>query len=1075
MTEERGAALPDQKGRDRIREDLETNLLVEAGAGAGKTTALLDRMAELIRSGIARVDQVAAVTFTRKAAAELRERFQTRLEAALHEARQQGDPELVHRLDEAVRDIDRGFIGTIHAFCARLLRERPLEAGLDPSFRELFGPEEERLRAEAWHRFLERLTHEEDDVLGELADLHLEPLRLQDAYDIVVNHPDVDFPAPDVDKPDLGALRRDLGAMLDEALAILPEREPEKGWDGLQKRIRELEGARRAGWEDDAPFLDALALLMDRKLRQTLIRWGPHAEEARDIKERLQELKEPGGAADIAVRQWLAHRYPVALAFVRRASREFEEHRIRRGLLTFNDLLMRAAALLRDNPRARRDLGERYRFVLVDEFQDTDPVQAELVFLLTAEDPREADWRAVEPRAGSLFVVGDPKQSIYRFRRADIAVYNQVKKRFRSFGDVVVLTANFRSRPPLERFVNGVFPALLPEEATKHQAAFAPLDVQQDDIENQGVYWYEVPCDRWGMEAVAAADAPLVASWIAQRVASGERKAGDFLVLTYRKQYLSSYATELERHNVPVQVTGSGVDLGDELAELVRLLEALAEPDDPVLTVTALTGRFFGLDLEALVEHRHRDAPSGRRRFRFDQPWDAPETVVERGLARMNGWWRLTRRLPADVAVGRIVDDLGLLPYLAASELGESNAGGLAFALDTVRQAGLNGDSSLQAAVDALQEALASEEVEAPLQPGREDVVRVMNLHKAKGLEAPVVILAHPTGMPDHDVQYFVDRRASGDARGHFVVGHTVGSSWSRRQVRLACPLDWDDLVEREEPYQDAEYYRLLYVATTRAGEELVIARCEGSLDHSPWAPLYSHLDDLADELGIQRRPPPERQRLEVSVREIVGEVDRLAERRRESGRPGYEIQAVSKQVKDDEEIFTRDGGRGSAWGNAVHQSLEAAGRGVGGVQLRRLCRTALLENDLPVEADGEPRDLEDLLKLVRGVRASETLARARQAERALVEVPFALPEGEPRVAIVTEGVIDLAFREDDGWVIVDYKTDEIEDPAALQARLQRYRAQVDRYAECWARITGEPVKERRILLLGMERDDEVW
>ena len=148
--------LPDAAARARIREDLDTNLLVEAGAGAGKTTAMVGRMVALVRSGRAEVQQIAAVTFTRKAAAELRERFQTALEKALHAAVDPDDSEVRARLDRALRDIDRAFLGTIHAFCARLLRERPLEAGLDPGFRETLGSEEKRQQRQFWLTHLER-------------------------------------------------------------------------------------------------------------------------------------------------------------------------------------------------------------------------------------------------------------------------------------------------------------------------------------------------------------------------------------------------------------------------------------------------------------------------------------------------------------------------------------------------------------------------------------------------------------------------------------------------------------------------------------------------------------------------------------------------------------------------------------------------------------------------------------------------------------------------------------------------------------------------------------------------------
>ncbi|MGH7589726.1 MAG: UvrD-helicase domain-containing protein, partial [Gemmatimonadota bacterium] len=143
-------AAPDQDVRDRIVEALDRSMLVEAGAGSGKTTSLVDRAVALVSTGTARVEEIAAVTFTRKAAAELRERFQERVERGL--ASEEATVEVRERLNQALRRIDGAFIGTIHAFCARLLRDRPIEAGLDPGFREMTGPDELEMRRDFWLR-----------------------------------------------------------------------------------------------------------------------------------------------------------------------------------------------------------------------------------------------------------------------------------------------------------------------------------------------------------------------------------------------------------------------------------------------------------------------------------------------------------------------------------------------------------------------------------------------------------------------------------------------------------------------------------------------------------------------------------------------------------------------------------------------------------------------------------------------------------------------------------------------------------------------------------------------------------
>ena len=158
--ETKAAKLPDTSARVRIREDLETNLIVEAGAGSGKTTELIGRMVALVSTGSALVHEIAAVTFTRKAAAELRERFQRRLEGLIRDQGPDSDESVRERLVLALYDIDRVFIGTIHSFCAGLLRERPLEIGLDPTFEQLPADERVRVESDFWDGYLERLVRE---------------------------------------------------------------------------------------------------------------------------------------------------------------------------------------------------------------------------------------------------------------------------------------------------------------------------------------------------------------------------------------------------------------------------------------------------------------------------------------------------------------------------------------------------------------------------------------------------------------------------------------------------------------------------------------------------------------------------------------------------------------------------------------------------------------------------------------------------------------------------------------------------------------------------------------------------
>ncbi|MGH7556323.1 MAG: UvrD-helicase domain-containing protein [Gemmatimonadota bacterium] len=1070
---------PDQTARDRIVEALDRSMLVEAGAGSGKTTSLVDRAVALVSTGTARVDEIAAVTFTRKAAAELRERFQEAVESALSDERTPAGA--CGRLDEALRGIDGAFIGTIHAFCARLLRERPIEAGLDPGFREMTGPDEIEMRREFWLRELERMRRGNDPLLQELEEVGLRSEGLYHSFGILGDNPDVEFPPGHGERPDAAtveAMRAELVRLLEEVRPYLPREEPEKGWDPLQQRIVNVRFSHDVfRWDDEAVFFEALGILMDGSKTAYQSRWGG-GKEGKEVARRFQAAFEEycadDGLARRALDRWWAWRYARAIRFGTSVAHAYRRERLETGRLTFQDLLMEAARLLRADADARKDLGRRFRYLLVDEFQDTDPVQAEVLFLLAAESPSERDWRAATPRTGALFVVGDPKQSIYRFRRADIAVYEEVRERFeelqrQGLGEIVSLTANFRSTRPIERFVNRRFEDLFPDRANRMQAAFAPLQIHDDDPDRGVVTWYEIDCEKENQLAVAESDAKLLASWIRGRIDRGERRPGDFLLLPYLRRFLSVYARALEARGVPVQVTGGDLLIDEEIHELRLVLEALVDPDNPILTAAALTGLFFGLDYEQLVQHR---LAGGRFRFNREPP-DA-STEVGRGLGRLREWWLLARRSPADIAVSTIVDEVGLMPYAASGELGGARAGSLAFVVDTIRAVALEGRTSLRDAMSALDAVLELGEAEAPLEPGRKDVVRIMNLHKAKGMEASVVILAHPTGKTDWEPRKRIDRQ--GDrAEGWLQIARPI-NRWQFRV--LAQPLDWRGYADNERSFEDAEAVRLLYVAATRAREELVVARFRPKDGESWWAPFYDHLEEECPRLEMTIEAPAPRPEVAVEPAVVQRRIEAVVVDRASRASPSYRAAPVSELAKGESRHLTGRG-RGRDWGSAVHQALDAVGRGWSGETLARVCRAALLENGRP-SAAGEPVELEELVALVEAVGRSDLLSRARASGQALHEVPFARPRrtgsdrGDEVPLEIVEGVIDLAFREENGWVIADYKTDELADPGELERRLAVYRAQVDLYADCWEELTGEPVKER-ILYLTAQARSETW
>ncbi|WP_304172856.1 exodeoxyribonuclease V subunit beta [Limnochorda pilosa] len=1136
--------LPDQAARTRIVEDLETCFLVEAGAGSGKTHSLVSRMVSLIASGRAHPSQMAAITFTRKAAAELRERFQIRLEAA---AAAETDPVRRARLQAGVAALDQAFLGTIHAFCARLLRERPVEAGLDPAFEELTEDEEERGLRAAWEAYLEEVRQEAPQRLEALRALGVEPQELYGLFTTLHRYADVEPVTADRPRPELAPVREALARFVAEMERLLPATEPPKGWDPLQTRLRRLRQEVQLLPEDDDAALIQVLTHFEARPSVTKNRW-PDPDTAEAALAAFQAFAQT--VAGPALHAWREFLHRPLIDFVRPAIARAAWQRHEAGQVSFQDLLLKTAQLLRDQPEVRRSLGARYTHLLVDEFQDTDPVQAEVLFLLTGEPVEERDWRQLTPRPGSLFLVGDPKQSIYRFRRADIDVYQQVKELLvRGGGEVLQLTANFRSVQPLIEWVNETFRRSFPERGDGVQPGYAPLVAVRPGRERAPVRVLEVPpVFRHTQDGIAEEDSARVAAWIAwacqgglelertpeerARGLDGRPRPGDFLLLHWDRAKLLAYAEALEARGIPAEVTGAKGYAGAwEVAAFLDLLEALADPADPVQLLAVLRGPLFGLSDQALYELGER--VGGRWALLLDRSLDELPEPGRAALAQLQHWLRLTEALPPQAALEGILEETGLLPWTAALPAGASRAGNLLKLVEVARS--LGGGRSFPRLVQALGEVVRQQELEAgSLFPGRPQAVRVMNLHRAKGLEAPVVILAYPAGAREHPPTFHI-RREGEAARGFFPVWGPPASPFGRPQL-LALPPDWEAAAAREARYLEAEDLRLLYVAATRARELLVISRYPASPERSPWHRLevagaldHAPTVDLPKEGGeaapVRVRVEPAqiaaaceatqealaRARIPTTIHLAASDLEGrgpaaegLAAWDGEAVPPGLEEVAAAQEEAE-------PGGR--RWGRAFHRLVElliregrlapwraapqegtSPGRGMDGLPEEALARYVAQEAGLAQEEGPDPAAV--LVGWVQPFLASALGRRVAQAQRVEVEVPLALavpagelaavtggviglggpgaggdgtpwlpPETAPDTPAVIHGQADLLFREGDGWVLVDFKTDRL--PAGKAGPLvARYGPQLRLYATAWERVTGEPVKERWLYLV---------
>ena len=889
--------LPDARARDRIRSALDTTLIVEASAGTGKTTALVSRVVELVRSGTAEIAGIVAITFTERAAGELRLRIRQGLDRAVAE---EPGPEIVARLDAARATLEEASLGTIHAFCSRLLHEHPVEAGVDPDFTILTGAEQtaffEPLFRDWLREQLERPGPGAARVLRRSRGREEPVDTLREAARRLLDHREL----PAAWAPPEGYDR-------DEAVRrLLHEDEAGAGEDGvavclttLAEVVRELPppaADERIDWLYRT-LADAAELEREIRVRKEAGRgdpdwveqslatfevpdWGyggrlPAATSARLLRAHPRLPVKTAGAVDLLriradFRERLASFQRQSGADLAAQLREelrplvarYEAAKQKAGKLDFDDLLLRTRDLLDRNPGLREQLRKRYTHFLLDEFQDTDPLQTEIVFQLTApRAPADGDWRKAVPAPGRLFLVGDPKQSIYRFRRAEVEHYRETKRRLLENGaNEVVLTSNFRAAPALCDFVNAALGPLLdapPDEQTGvAQVGYSPIAATRSAVSPKALGVIPVPKEGVAMNAreIAALEPAAVAAFVARllesefRVTRTDGTAGpvqpsDICLLFRRFRHRGDlvphpYAEALQQRDLPHALgaipsyTGSA-----EIGALRAALTAVEFPDDELSVYAALRGPLFSFPDEELFLFRER----GRRlcpAATGPLPEDAPasDRAIAAALTFLDDLHRRRNRRPLAETLRALLDRHRAETAFAFWKSPDQVLANLRLLTQSARQFEADGGLSFRGFVRRLEAEATDPDFGSRGAPDPEvRGVRMLTVHSAKGLEFPVVIL--------------VDTPCRRVGRADRVVRPEEGlyACDLRRGIRPQALLDAEGV---EKAADLCEQDRLLYVAATRARDLLAVVAPSAryDLDRSWLRPLYDRLTGVVGE-----------------------------------------------------------------------------------------------------------------------------------------------------------------------------------------------------------------------------------
>lgn len=966
----------DDAVRRQLINELDRSFFIEAGAGSGKTSVIVGRVVNLVRNGRS-LPQIVAITFTEKAAGELRERIREELA----------------RLDmhEALRDVDAAPIQTIHAFAAGILRERALDAGLDPDFRVIDQLQADLRFAQSWRSWL---------WSGD---------------------------AP--------------RAALQRALDL-----------GLQ--LRDLQMA---------------AEQMSRHRDLT----GDYA-----VVEPSEEL-----AADQAERD-------DALAAVSDALREFiaddAARRRREGVLTYDDLLLEARDLLVGSEAARRELRSRYRAILIDEFQDTDPLQAQIGLLLAAE-PDTDDWTQARPGPGRLVLAGDPKQSIYRFRRADIDIYEQVREIFVASPEtsaVASLTVNFRARPQLCGWHNRVLAQVLKPD-DDYPRAQARWESTVPYREDPGAAVAVIPSQRQFDRAAEAraAEAELIANLIVHMRELDAKLGGvggdgqarrpeyrEIAVLIRARTAADLYTSALDRAGIPYHFdSGQGFYQQPEIRAVAHLLQALDDRSDEAAAIAVLKSPLASASDSELYELGH---DLDGQPLVLD-PASLPDSYHGRLREPIFSLAALREELHR-FRLPELVDHV-----IRASGLLEAQAVGVRAAVMRQRQANLrmlvqraghfadNNQDSLRPFVRWLSQRGVRNlpESESATTEADDDAVRILTIHQAKGLEFPIVILPKLQDQQASGADFIVDRP---NQRVEFKLGD------ERAPFRSSGYLA---ALRRDRAYGDAEARRMLYVAATRARDWLILPSFPADslsrrdsfhtfLDEAALNWLARDADSDATVFSPRTFDAASAQPRTLQIPPVEDLKDEWREQHEQSARGGRrEIEAMTPSgagtgrfdVGADPGVDEREDDASEFgdidpldFGKAVHEALEAADFGDLDLTLERTVRICRTHHIAP----------EPVTDHVARTLGSELIRRAARSELVRRELPLAsMTEKEDRTRIL-EGVADLLFREEGRWVLVDYKSDsDIPDE-----RRDAYFEQIQLYASMLG-DAGVSVAEAHLLL----------
>lgn len=1064
----------DELSREAIVLDINKNLFVEAGAGSGKTTMLVNRMVAMIEEGLP-VEKICAITFTKNAALEFYDRFQAKLidrsrKDNIDEPKRAGDLNRPNdltrsRCQKALENIDLCFMGTIDSFCNMILSEHPSEANIPSDARLISDDEAYKIYKKFYLECRDNLYGQDMKVLSNRFSMFYKDAEETFAklMDEMINRRNIKFIVNDdlcIDffkcfNKDREDLRKVLNTFnKDKTRIVLPlkkddERNPiediynpanevlQKGWhynySGVEWALKSIADISYKASSSELGFKDE-SVIRDGEGETKVILNIKDEDNPNALLLKLQNYK-----------------YQNSLKLILDSIPLLEEKMKKEGKFTFFDYLYYLRNMLEKDAKSEGKLIEyiydRHSYFLIDEFQDTNPLQAEIFFYLSAIDPKKNSWKDCKPKPGSLFIVGDPKQSIYRFRAADVSSYLNIKKMFNDEDNKVkYLINNFRSKNEIKSYFNDVFNDVMPEELDEQSKYMEIANTQMEESEKEakefrGLYTYTSYSDSLLGDYPNMKDEKQLALIVKKLVNNpnykildkGELrplKYKDFMIIFAGKKNIASCMAEFNSQGILCRVEGKVLfEECEGLKTICEIYESVTDLSNQLSLIKVLYSGVFGLTENDLTMYKKM---GGEIKLNLNVEYG--ETDIEKALNKLVNSAKEISTLSPSSLYEKIMDDYEIFRYVSSENLEV-----VFYTLELIRGLEISGEIiTFEDATKYMQDLLKGDSgIERCLSLKQdEDAVHIANLHKVKGLEAPVVILTKagsaPTS-PSIRVEY-KDEGALG-----YVISIDDRNSDSDIPKTIIQTNTLKEKADQEKKSLKKENDRLVYVAATRARNVLIVnvpkqkgrnGNIQGGANR--WKALKEKInDDLLENLKEK-----EVEEINEVIKVNSDDLYKNFKQTEIETKNSYFFKLPSEiqsSPKSNEEVVEKveDNSHSTLLGTIVHRLMEMIIMSKDKISKDEAINNILNEyvgDDLKNAIPEFKKILDNVYLTIhnggysqKGKAQKDILKVLLEADKCYSEVPFTIKEDN----VLTSGIIDLIYEKDNKLHIIDFKTNK--------------------------------------------------